>query len=77
MPIDKQLVEDAIEQLRPSFNLEGGDIHLVNVSDDGVVEVKLTGACSGCPMSFSHLKTGVEQYLISMVPGVSEVVTND
>ena len=57
--------------------MEGGDIKLIDVHDDGVVEVSLTGVCHGCAMSIMHLKMGVEQYLKQMVPGVTEVVAKE
>ena len=75
--IDRRSVEIALDQLRPSFNIDGGDIQLVHVHDDGRVEVSLSGACHGCSMSIMHLKQGVEQYLKQMVPGVTEVVSNE
>lgn len=75
--MDRKLVESAIDQLRPSFTLEGGDIQLINVQDNGAVEVKLTGACHGCAMSLAHLKMGVEMYLKQMVPGVTEVIASE
>ena len=75
--VDRKSVEIALEQLRPSFNLEGGDIHLIDVHPDGVVEVSLSGACHGCAMSLMHLKNGVEQYLKQMVPGVTEMIVNE
>ena len=74
--LDRRSVEIALEQLRPSFNIEGGDIQLIDVREDGTVEVSLSGACHGCSMSVMHLKMGEEQYLKQMVPGVKEVVTN-
>ncbi len=77
MALDRISVERAIEQIRPSFTMEGGDIKLIDVHDDGVVEVSLTGVCHGCAMSIMHLKMGVEQYLKQMVPGVTEVVAKE
>lgn len=77
MSVDRKSIENAIDQLRPSFNIEGGDIQFIGVDEEGVVEVSLTGACHGCAMSVMHLKMGVEQYLKDMVPGVTEVVTTD
>jgi len=75
--VDRKSVEIALEQLRPSFLMEGGDIVLVDVSPDGVVEVRLGGACHGCEMSLMHLKMGVEQYLKQMVPGIKEVIADE
>jgi Fe-S cluster biogenesis protein NfuA len=64
----------AIQDVRPSLQADGGDIELVSVSDDGIVNVKLTGACDSCPMSTMTLKMGVENYLKKTVPEVKEVV---
>lgn len=77
MSIDRRSVEIAIDQLRPSFNIDGGDIKLIDVKEEGIVEVSLGGACHGCGMATMHIKMGVEQYLRENVPGVTEVVTID
>jgi Fe-S cluster biogenesis protein NfuA len=71
----KDKVEKALGKIRPSLQADGGDIQLVDVSDDGVVKVKLTGACHGCPMSQMTLKMGVERMLKKEVPEVKEVVS--
>jgi Fe-S cluster biogenesis protein NfuA len=67
-------VQDAINDIRPSLQADGGDIELVSVGDDGVVTVKLKGACGSCPMSQMTLKQGVERYLKKAIPEVKEVV---
>jgi len=67
-------VQHAIQDVRPSLQADGGDIELVSVSDDGVVSVRLTGACGSCPMSTMTLKMGVENYLKKTIPEVKEVV---
>lgn len=77
MTIDRTAVEEAIETLRSSFMIEGGDIQLVDVHEDGEVEVALKGACHGCAMSTMHLKMGVEQYLKATIPGITGVSTKD
>ena len=69
----KQQVETALEKIRPFLQRDGGDIQLIDVTDDGVVKVQLTGACQGCPMSQMTLKQGVERALMKEVPGVKEV----
>jgi Fe-S cluster biogenesis protein NfuA len=69
----KQQVETALEKIRPFLQRDGGDIQLIDVTDDGVVKVQLTGACHGCPMSQMTLKQGVERALMKEVPGVKEV----
>ena len=68
----KASVEQALDQIRPLLQRDGGDIELVEVSD-GVVKVRLTGACKGCPMSQMTLKQGVEKLLMKEVPGLKEV----
>jgi Fe-S cluster biogenesis protein NfuA len=68
----KKSVELALEKIRPMLQRDGGDIELVEVTD-GVVKVRLTGACKGCPMSQMTLKQGVEKLLMKEVPGLKEV----
>ncbi len=70
--IDK--IKQALDDIRPSLQADGGDIEFVNFDDgDGVVEVRLTGACFGCPMSQITLKQGVEKYLKDTIPEVKSV----
>jgi len=73
----KERVEEIIERIRPMLQADGGDIELVGVDDEGVVSVRLQGACSSCPMSTMTLKMGVERNLKELVPEVKEVVTVD
>jgi len=68
----KNAVEQALAKIRPLLQRDGGDIELVEVND-GVVKVRLTGACKGCPMSQMTLKQGVEKLLLKEVPGLKEV----
>ena len=70
----KEKVEQALSQIRPALQADGGDIELVSIDDDGVVKVRLTGACHGCPMSQMTLHHGVKVNLKQMVPGVKDVV---
>jgi Fe-S cluster biogenesis protein NfuA len=70
----KEKIEAALGKIRPSLNADGGDVELVEVSPDGVVKVKLTGACAGCPMSQMTLKMGIEKTLKEEVPELKEVV---
>jgi Fe-S cluster biogenesis protein NfuA len=67
-------IQEAINDVRPSLQADGGDIELVSVGDDGVVKVRLQGACGSCPMAMMTLKQGVERYLKKAVPEVTEVV---
>jgi len=69
----RDAVEAVLEKIRPSLMRDGGNVELVDISD-GVVKVKLTGACSGCPMSTLTLKMGIEQILKQEIPEVKEVV---
>ena len=68
-------VEQALDTIRPALQADGGDIELVDVGEDGVVQVRLTGACGGCPMSQMTLKMGVEKTLKKIVPQVKSVIT--
>jgi len=70
----KARVEEILAQVRPALQADGGDVELVDVSDEGVVSVKLTGACGSCPMSTMTLKMGIERTLMENVPEVKEVV---
>lgn len=67
-------VEEVLNQVRPALQADGGDVELVDVTDDGVVSVKLTGACGSCPMSTMTLKMGIERTLKEKIPSVKEVV---
>ena len=72
--MDKEKVETALKQVRPSLQRDGGDIELVSVDENGTVKVRLKGACGACPMSTMTLKMGVEKYLKQQIPEVKEVV---
>ncbi len=71
----RSAVEAALDVVRPSLRADGGDVTLINVTDDGVVELQLMGACHGCPMAMMTLKGGIERFLTGTVPGVREVVS--
>lgn len=70
----KEKVQAAINQVRPGLQADGGDVELVDVTDDGVVKVRLVGACRGCAMSQMTLKMGIESFLKERIPEVKEVV---
>ncbi|MCK5341294.1 MAG: NifU family protein, partial [Desulfobulbaceae bacterium] len=63
----RERVQSALNKVRPTLQKDGGDVVLVDVTDDGVVKVQLTGACKGCPMSQMTLKEGIEKFLKSEV----------
>ncbi len=67
-------VEEALNEIRPALQADGGGVDLVSVVD-GVVSVKLTGACGGCPMSTMTLKMGIERVLKEKIPEIKEVVS--
>ncbi|MDP1808618.1 MAG: NifU family protein [Actinomycetota bacterium] len=68
----REKIEEVLEQIRPHLQADGGDVELVDI-DDGVVTVKLTGACHGCPMSQMTLKNGVERILKENIPEIKSV----
>lgn len=70
----KEQVQAALELVRPALQADGGDVELVDVNADGVVSVRLKGACGSCPMSTMTLKMGIEKTLMANVPGVKSVV---
>jgi len=70
----REKVEAALNQVRPTLQADGGDVELVDV-EDGIVSVKLVGACGGCPMATMTLKNGIERILKMQIPEVKEVVS--
>jgi Fe-S cluster biogenesis protein NfuA len=69
----REKVEEALKLIRPTLQADGGNVELVEVTDDGVVKVRLTGACSGCPMSQMTLRSGVERIIREQVPEIKAV----
>jgi Fe-S cluster biogenesis protein NfuA len=70
----REKVEEILDMIRPSLVADGGNVELVDV-ENGVVKLKLTGACAGCPMSTMTLKNGIEKILKQEIPEVKEVVS--
>ena len=70
----REKVEEILNMVRPHLQADGGDVELIEVTDDGVVKVKLQGACGSCPMATMTLRMGIERTLKEKVPGVKEVV---
>jgi len=66
-------VEEVIEKIRPGLQADGGDVELINITDEGIVEVKLKGACDGCPMATLTIKNGIERTLKEEFPELKEV----
>ncbi|MCD6228122.1 MAG: NifU family protein [Candidatus Omnitrophica bacterium] len=69
----RERVEKVLDEIRPFFQMKGGNVELVEVTEEGIVKVKLTGACRGCLMSSYTLKLGIEQRLKERIPEVKEV----
>ena len=69
----KEKVEQALAKIRPALQADGGDVELISV-ENGVVKLKLQGACHGCPMAQITLKQGIERNLKEMIPEVKEVI---
>ena len=70
----EERVEAALEKIKPALHADGGNVELVEVTPEGIVKVKLTGACYGCPMSQMTLKMGIGRSLKKEVPEVKDVV---
>ncbi len=69
----REEVEKVIQQLRPMVQSDGGDLELMNVSDEGIVTIRLHGSCSGCSSSTTTLRNGTERYLRYKLPFISQV----
>ena len=69
----KEKVEKALEEIRPALQADGGNVELVDITEDGIVRVRLTGACGNCPMSTYTLKMGIEQKLKETIPEIKSV----
>lgn len=67
-------VNSAIDTIRPYLVADGGDVTLIDVTDDLVVKVRLTGACDGCPFSLMTLKAGIEQAVRKKLPEIKELI---
>ena len=70
----RQKVETVLNQIRPALQADGGDVELVDVSQDGMVKVRLKGACGSCPMSALTLKNGIERILKERIPELTEII---
>jgi len=70
-------VNAVIDSIRPYLKADGGDVTLIDITDDMTVKVKLTGACHGCPFSMMTLKSGIEQSVKEKIPELKEVIAVD
>jgi Fe-S cluster biogenesis protein NfuA len=71
--VSTEAVEAALDEIRPAIQLDGGDVELVEITDDGVVRLTMVGACGGCPMAMLTLRAGIERLLFDRVPGIAGV----
>ncbi|AZR73801.1 hypothetical protein BBF96_10635 [Anoxybacter fermentans] len=69
----KERVQEVLNKIRPGLQADGGDVELIDVTEDGVVKVRLQGACGGCPMAQMTLKNGIEKTLKEEIPEVKRV----
>jgi len=69
----REKVQAALDKVRPNLQADGGDVELVEVTDDGIVRVQLQGACRGCPMSQVTLRDGIEKFLKKEIPEIQAV----
>jgi Fe-S cluster biogenesis protein NfuA len=69
----KEEIKKALDSIRPYLQADSGDVELVEVTEEGIVKVRLTGACDVCPMSVMTLRAGIERALIREVPGIRRV----
>ncbi len=72
--ITKEKIESILAKVRPSIQADGGDVELINIREDNVIEVRLKGTCNGCPMATLTLKAGIERLIKEEIPEVKEVI---
>ncbi|MBD3256417.1 MAG: NifU family protein [Candidatus Lokiarchaeota archaeon] len=72
--VDKERVKQVIEKIRPQLQMDGGDVELVEITDDGIVKVRLKGHCAGCVHAQQTLKLGIERAVKQFVPDVQSVI---
>ena len=72
--IEKEKIEEILNRVRPSIQADGGDAESVNIREDNVIELRLKGACNGCPMATLTLKAGIERIIKEEIPEVAEVI---
>ena len=69
----REKVEAVLNKVRPMLQADGGDVELVDITDKGIIQVQLTGACKGCPMSQMTLKNGIERVILKEIPEIKGV----
>ena len=71
--MDKEKIRSTLDTIRPALQADGGDLELVEITDEGIIKVRLTGACGGCPMSQMTLKEGIERFMKEAHPEIKSV----
>ena len=74
MAVDKEKVKEVLEKIRPQLQMDGGDVELINITDEVIVQVRLQGHCAGCMHAQQTLKMGIERAIQQFVPDVKSVV---
>ncbi len=71
--MDREKIQTTLNQIRPALQADGGDVEIVEINPEGIIKVKLTGMCGGCPMSQMTLKQGIERLLKQAHPEIKSV----
>ena len=71
--ITREAVEEALDEIRPAIQLDGGNVELIEITKDGIVKLEMVGACGGCPMATLTLKAGIERILFDRFPDLAGV----
>ena len=71
--MDREKIQTSLNQIRPALQADGGDVEIVDLSAEGILKVRLTGVCGGCPMSQMTLKEGIERFLKAAHPEIKSV----
>lgn len=69
----REKIQEALDEIRPAIQMDGGDVELVDITDDLVAQVRMVGACGGCPMSLVTLQAGIERIIKRKVPSITGV----
>ena len=73
--MNKEKIKQVIDKIRPQLQMDGGDVEIVSIDDDGTVKLRLMGHCAGCPYSTQTVKMGIERALKQFVPEVKQVIS--
>jgi len=71
--LTKQNVEDVLNKVRPYLQIDGGDVELISINDNGIIELRLLGSCKECPLSMMTLRAGIERALMNEIPSIKRI----